>query len=121
VQKVIAKIYLKHIQNNANSFRSLIELLFYRIFDLLKNYKIKEQIRFASKSLCSGIDVIFPYVKLIDPGSREVIRRKMWELLKYFIDNNLKRPFENEVLVASFLICSKTNYFDEFLNKKYLD
>ena len=68
------------------------------------------EIKYASKSLCSGIHVIFPYIT--EYSSKEEIRKKIEELLEYLIKYNLMHPFENEVLITSILILSKTKKFN---------
>lgn len=97
--------FLKYLNNNKKNFLSL---LFDSFFFLLKNYdKNKPNIKYASKTLCSGIDVIFPYVR--DSDSEKEIIKRMKELLTFLITNNLMNDFKHETLTTSYLILETEN------------
>ena len=97
--------FLKYLSNNKTNFFSL---LFDSFFFLLKNYdKNKPNIKYASKTLCSGIDVIFPYVR--DSDSKKEIIKRMKELLTFLITNNLMNDFKHETLTTSYLILETEN------------
>ena len=97
--------FLKYLSNNKKNFLSL---LFDSFFFLLENYdKNKPNIKYASKTLCSGIDVIFPYVR--DSDSEKEIIKRMKKLLTFLITNNLMNDFKHETLTTSYLILETEN------------